>query len=230
MKPQRYNSFNLIHKGLRALLYQTGIALQQADLSDAQAGTAAVDQVADLLVLFESHAHGEDTYYNEPLQKIDAQVSQLFMKEHEEDHRLGLVLSDLIAKYKSETSPEGRRQTGRHLFYAFNEFIAFNLYHMNKEELELNEALWKHYTDAEIKATEQTVVQQIPPAKMAAYAKWIARGINDHELYHWLHEVRMAAPAQVFVNLKKTVSEQLSAERNQLLEQSLANSNAAQVV
>jgi len=31
---ERYNPFNLIHKGLRALLFETGIALTRTDFSD----------------------------------------------------------------------------------------------------------------------------------------------------------------------------------------------------
>ncbi|MDZ7648287.1 MAG: hypothetical protein U5K54_14500 [Cytophagales bacterium] len=61
---------------------------------------------------------------------------------------------------------------------------------MNKEEIELNAALWERYTDMEIKAIEQTLVQNIPPQKMMQYAKWMIRGINDKELIHWLGEVR----------------------------------------
>lgn len=59
----RYNSFNQVHKGLRAYLYDTALKLQQTDLADARAGESAMKQVEELLVLFESHAQNEDEFF-----------------------------------------------------------------------------------------------------------------------------------------------------------------------
>lgn len=220
MKPSRYNSFNQIHKGLRVLMYETATQLQQVDLSKS-ISINAIDQMKEVLLLFESHAHSEDQFFNKPLEKKDPAVSILFLKEHEEDHRLGEVLNDLLNQWKSANDDEARALIGRNLLYAFNEFIAFNLYHMNKEEIELNTALWKHYSDEEIKSTEQELVQQVSPAKIMRYAKWMIRGINDNELYHWLKEVRANAPEMVFNGLLEVAKEQLSTERMNVLNNKL---------
>ncbi len=215
MNDSRYNSFLLIHKGLRTLLYETSTQLQQADLSDPQCDV--VDQIEKVLYLFEGHAHGEDKFYNGPLMDKDARISSMFMKEHEEDHRLGEVMTDLVDQWRNSSDNNARAVTGRILLYAFYEFIAFNLYHMNKEELELNQVLWSHYTDEEIKATEHTMVQQIAPEKMIQYAKWIIRGNNDEDLYQWLKGVQMFAPAEVFKSLFAIAQTELNAERVQAL-------------
>jgi len=221
MNTPRYNSFNQIHKGLRAMLYESALQLQQTDFSDASSGEAALLQIEEVLYLFDSHAHNEDHFFNEPLEKTNQDVAKLFEKEHEEDHRLGNVLRDLISQWRAATHAEARWKTGRNLFYAFNEFIAFNLYHMNKEEIELNAALWEVYTDEQIKATEQTLVQQTPPQKMMQYAKWMIRGCNTTELAKWLHEVRMGAPAEVFAVMMKLAEEQLPASRFEEVKKSI---------
>jgi hypothetical protein len=213
MNTLRYNSFNQVHKGLRVLLYETAINIQQTDMSEAAAAAPVIQQMEEVLFLFESHAHGEDHYFNEPLEKTNPEVATLFEKEHLEDHRLANVLSDLIVSYKEAATPAARAEKGKLLFYAFNEFIAFNLYHMNKEEIELNAALWARYTDLEIKSIEQTLVQNIPPQKMAQYAKWMIRGINDNELIHWLDEVRRFAPPPVFEMLISIAEVELSQQR-----------------
>jgi hypothetical protein len=57
---QRYNGFNLIHKGLRALLYHTGLQLQQTDFTVEDETEAAVNRVKEAIMLFEGHAHKED--------------------------------------------------------------------------------------------------------------------------------------------------------------------------
>lgn len=222
MNQERYNSFNQIHKGLRALLYDTALQLQQADLSDKLSSMGAITQLEEVLFLFESHAHGEDQFFNEPLEQKDQTVATLFLEEHKEDHRLSQVLNDMINQWKNAVQDQVRGITGRNLLYAYNEFIAFNLYHMNKEEIELNKALWDQYTDDEIKSTEQRLVQQVPPAKMMKYAKWMIRGINDSELSHWLSEVRVTAPAPVFAGLYQIAEKELPPTRFDTLKVELA--------
>lgn len=213
MKANRYNTFNQVHKGLRALLYDTAMKLQQTDLSNSDKAISAIEQVRETLYLFESHANGEDYYFNEPLEKSKPEVAQLFQKEHEEDHRLGNVISHLLESWAQAETHDARREAGKLLFYSFNEFIAFNLYHMNKEEIELNAALWVQYSDDEIRAIEQTLVQNIPPAKMEAYGKWMIRGLNDVEIAKWLGEVRDLAPAPVFTLLDQIAKTELPPSR-----------------
>jgi hypothetical protein len=217
----RYNSFNQIHKGLRALLYDTALKFQQTDLSDKTAGEKVLQQLELLLMLFESHAHNEDEFYNKPLEEVNHAVATMFEKEHDEDHRLGKVLADLIDRWRKEADASGRETTGRNLFYAFNEFIAFNLYHMNKEEIELNAVLWNEYSDDTIKATEQELVKRVPPQKMGLYAKWMIRGINDTELSTWLKEVKEFAPPEVFSMLIQLAAAELPSVRYEKLKQSL---------
>ncbi|MCB0488458.1 MAG: hypothetical protein R2820_05625 [Cyclobacteriaceae bacterium] len=223
----RYNSFNQIHKGLRALLYDTALQVQIADMSSATDGEQIISKIEEVLYLFESHAHGEDHFFNEPLEEVDSRVSKMFIKEHEEDHRLAEVLVSVINDWKYAKTDKDRCLYGRNLFYAFNEFIAFNLYHMNKEEIELNAVLWNHYSDSQIKATEQQLVQQIPADKMARYAKWMIRGINDAELTHWFREVKALAPAPVFEMLNGIAQQELDSKRFHLLQRSLEVSIAA---
>lgn len=221
MTTNRYNSFNQIHKGLRAQLYETALKIQQTDMSQPEAAAPVIEQIEEVLFLFESHAHGEDHYFNEPLEKTNPEVALLFEKEHVEDHRLANVLSSLIASYKEATTAEARAEKGNHLFYAFNEFIAFNLYHMNKEEIELNATLWNRYTDQEIKGIEQILVQNTPPQKMMKYAKWMIRGINNKELIHWLEEVRAFAPAPVFEMFISIAETELPTVRYQFIADAL---------
>lgn len=217
MKTTRYNSFNRIHKGLRAVLYETALAMQQADLSRAEMAEPILEQIEEILLLFESHAHSEDHHFNEPLEQTNPEIAALFEKEHEEDHRLGNVLRLLLVSYRGAATSESRVEKGKLLFYAFNEFIAFNLYHMNKEEIDLNNALWNRYTDQEIIGIEQAVVQSIAPDKMSRYAKWMIRGINNDELLHWFGEVQQFAPAPVFEMLMGIAEKELQTERFETL-------------
>jgi hypothetical protein len=221
MNNNRYNSFNHVHKGLRVMLYTTAEQMQQTDMSKETLAAPVLEQVEEVLYLFESHAHGEDHHFNEPLEQSYPEVATLFEKEHEEDHRLAAVLTHLIAAYRMSDNDSERATRARELFYAFNEFIAFNLYHMNKEEIELNAVLWEKYSDQEIRMIEQTLVQSIPPQKMMKYAKWMIRGINDTEIIHWLSEVKAFAPAPVFEMLINIAEVELPTQRYQVVADAL---------
>lgn len=212
MNPDRYNSFNQIHKGLRAFLFDTANRLQQSDLSD-HGSVNVIDQIDLLVDSFEGHADHEDHFFNEPLEKIRPDVAHLFEKEHQEDHRLGIVLKNQLEDWRTANNPEERRTIGLHLFYTFHEFIAFNLYHMNKEEIMLNGVLWETYTDDQIRATEQALVQSVPPQKMMLTMKWMLRGINDVEVIGWMKGVQLHAPAQVYAILVSMAEQELEPSR-----------------
>ena len=221
MKTDRYNSFNQVHKGLRVMLYTTAEQMQQTDMSKEDLAKPVLEQVEEVLYLFESHAHGEDHHFNEPLEQSYPEVAKLFEKEHEEDHRLAAVLTHLIAAYRRSENDSERAVRAKELFYAFNEFIAFNLYHMNKEEIALNAVLWEKYSDQEIRMIEQTLVQSIPPQKMMKYAKWMIRGINNSEIIHWLSEVKAFAPTPVFEMLISIAEVELPTQRYQAVADAL---------
>lgn len=217
----RYNSFNQVHKGLRALLYDTALKIQQTDLGDTATGETLMAQLEEVILLFESHAHNEDHFFNEPLEEVNEEVAKLFEKEHEEDHRLSVLLQKHIKSWKQAETKKERLQVGKKLFYAFNEFIAFNLYHMNKEETLLNQVLWDTYTDDQIRVTEQQLVQSIAPEKMMKYAVWMIRGMNTPEMIHWMKELEKGAPAPIFQIVRAMAKEEWGNVRWKEVEKSL---------
>lgn len=221
MKSNRYNTFYRIHKGLRAMLYETALKIQQTDMADPEAGAPVIGAVNEVLLMFGTHADSEDRFYNIPLENIDSSVATLFEKEHVEDHRLAAQLEQLVHDWSEAATRETRQEIGKELFYSFNEFIAFNLYHMNKEEKLLNQVLWKHYDDQEIIQKERTLVQSLTPEKIALSGRVMARGLNDREIAEWHREVRATAPAPVYGLLKSISQKELPAKRWESIQRAL---------
>ncbi|MBS1545135.1 MAG: hemerythrin domain-containing protein [Bacteroidetes bacterium] len=218
MNSNRYNTFYKIHKGLRAMLYETALQMQRTDMGNMDAGIPVIRSVEEILIMFDTHASGEDAQYNSPLEDRDRSVAVLFEKEHEEDHRLARQLGQLVTAWQSANSGASRNEIGARLFYAFNEFIAFNLYHMNKEESLLNEVMWKHYTDEEILQKEKAIVRSLTPDKLKLAWKVMARGLNNHDLSEWLSEVRNSAPSAVFDQLSSIVRSEVPEQRMKEIE------------
>lgn len=209
---QRYNVFNQIHKGLRGVLYNTALQIQQTDFTGPEAD-ATIDQLQQVLLFFDTHAEHEDAFILPHIEKHNPELMDELEKDHVVDHRLTQTLFENIEEWKGATSPDQKELIGQRIFFAFNEFIAFNLYHMNKEENVLMYLLWKHYTDAEIHQMEVQIIQSIPPQTLFAESRWMMRSINDREVIGWLSGMRQGAPAEVFNSFLQMAEDELPANR-----------------
>ena len=195
---QRFNPFNMIHKALRALLYDTALNLQQTYFANNPEAESALQKVEMVLHQFEQHAHHEDTFILPAIVYYNPWLANEFEKEHGEDHRLAQQLKHLINIFRATTTAEEKLTAGSAISKAFTDFLVFNLQHMAKEELVLNQALWLHYTDAEIMELNQTIIANIPAEERAITAQWMMRGINNVEAINWLKMTKRNAPEPEF--------------------------------
>jgi hypothetical protein len=222
MKTPRFNVFNQIHKALRALMFETALIMQQTDFTDPENAAPILEQTDMLLDIMDNHAHHEDTHILSAAEKHAPEIIAEFEKEHETDLQLTEQLRARLAAYRAATSNEERYELGFDILYALNDFIAFNLTHMNKEETLLNQVLWANYTDAEIILMEIAIQQQIAPDKVFIYFKWMVKGINNTELVQWLKIVKNEAPDFVFSGLLQICQQNLAAERWSLISGQIA--------
>lgn len=221
MQEQRYNVFNQIHKGLRGMLYKTALRLQQTDFSQPEA-LDVVDQLEQILIYFDEHADNEDQFILPHIRKHNAQLIDELEKDHDIDHRLTQTLFDHIREWKAADSPTQQEAISQRIAFAFSEFIAFNLYHMNKEENVLMYLLWKHYTDEEIRQMEDQILHAIPPQTLLAESRWMMRSINNKEVIRWLSGIKHGAPAEVFETFLQMANEELPTNRRANVHAALA--------
>ena len=210
---QRHNLFYQIHKGLRAALYHTALHLQQADFTVAEETETAVGEVKEVVLLFDEHAHKEDKFILSALAAFEPSVVDAFEQEHVTDLALSFQLNTTIAELEAALTNEEKAATGTRLVLQFNEFVAFNLQHMAKEEDVLNKLLWRFFDDREIGTIHQSILQATPPWLMDFYAKWILRGINVPETSAWLKQVEQQAPPVVFETLLTKAEQELPRSR-----------------
>ena len=194
------------------MLYDTATRLQQTDFSQPEA-SATINQLKQVLQFFDEHANSEDRFILPHIQKHNAQLIDELEKEHETDHYLTHTLFDHIQAWENTTSADEREAIGQHICYAFSEFIAFNLYHMNKEENVLLDWLWKHCTDMEIRQMQGQIIQSISPQALLTQSRWMMRSINNKEVITWLSGVKQGAPTEVFNNFLSLAQEELPTER-----------------
>jgi len=223
----RFNSFLFVHKGLRAMLYDASLALQQTDFSMSAEAEKALTKVDNVLFVFDRHAHHEDSFVIPMIEKFEPELADSFEKEHVEDRRLGNNLKNLLAIFENALLPEEKTICGSAIIKSFTEFLVFNLQHMAKEEHLLNQALWKHYTDEQIMEMNNKLVASIPPAEMQTVARWMLRGVSTTDAIHWLKSVKHSAPAFVFNNLMHMVQEEFNETRFSIIQESLEEAAVA---
>lgn len=218
---QRYNIFNQIHKGLRVLLFDTATVLQQTDFTDLAQTDLAIEKVNKVLEMFKNHGDNEDEYILSLLKNADPGIASRFEEEHEIDENAARHLQSIIDYLLNTTDTNLRLETGRNLCYSFNEFVAFNLYHMNKEEIHLNPLLWNLYTDDQIRAISMRVVEKISPEENAFASYWMIKGMNNIEIAEWLKAVRAGAPPEAFQGLMQIAEIELHVKRFKSLKDAL---------
>lgn len=219
---ERYNSFNIIHKGLRAALYQTALQLQQTDFTEEEQTEEALSRVREIVMLFEGHAHKEDSFVLPMINEYEPSVVAAFNSEHEEDEKLGLELNSAVEKVAGSSSDPEKTIAGRELTESFVRFMVFNLNHMAKEEDIINKILWRYYSDEEIKAVVGKISKADPPWIQEFYVKWMIRGISNTEAIDWMKAVEKGVPPIVFQSLVQKAEQELPKGRFEKISQSLS--------
>lgn len=210
---ERFNIFNLIHKGLRASLYQTALQLQQTDFSSEQETEAALDRVKEIVMLFDGHGHKEDTYVLSAINDFEPSVVATLEAEHVQDEALGRQLTEAIERQQKAVTLIEKITMGARLAEAFIEFMVFNLNHMAKEEDIVNKALWRYYSDDEIRKINGQILANTPPWIQSFYLTWMLRGINDNEAIGWMQAIERNMPPVVFQTLLQKAEEEWPANR-----------------
>jgi hemerythrin-like domain-containing protein len=222
MQTNRYNSLTMIHKALRGMLYDAALKMQQLSFTDAEAASPVLEKVARILFLFDDHANHEDNMLFPHALQFSPELVDELEKEHVTDHSLSAELRESIAAYRSAAGPAERIQAGNKITSAFNEFIAFNLQHMNKEETKLHHILWENYTDQDIMAMNQKVAARVPPDIAFENISWMMRTCSDTDIVPFLKGVRRSAPEHLANIVMQVATKELAPERWEAMQQQLA--------
>jgi len=215
----RFNAFSMIHKALRGMLYDAATCLQHADFTNTEDARAVFQKIDIILELFDDHADHEDALILPMVNDHDKALVTSFEEEHVKDRNLCVDLRSGMAAYHDASTPAERVMAGNKVFFAFNEFIAFNLQHTNREETVLNEVLWENYTDQDIMAVNQKIAANIPPEKAIINVTWMMRSCNNMELAGFMKMIRATAPPERVALLMGLAQKELAPARWELIQE-----------
>lgn len=210
---QRYNIFHLIHKGLRAALYDTAWKLQQADLSQVETAEAMLDPVREAVLLIDQHNRKIKSTILPLIDPFEPAVACCLGEEHSEVTSLGKSLTLLADSLQYLGSEMEKQNTLRQITDVFIEYMVLNLRRMNREEKVLHQVLGRYYSAEEIRHTVAHVIQSTPPWMQDFYAKWMLRGMNDQETIAWMKAIRRGMPVIVYQTIFTKAAQELPAGR-----------------
>jgi len=210
---QRYNVFLMVHKGLRAMLYDTSLSLQHTDFAHASERPQSLEKLALVLDIFDAHAGHEDKYVFSLLESCAADLMNEMEAEHVTDHALSAGIRKLIADFTTAATPAEKYNIGYSICRMYNDFIAFNLTHLNKEETVVNEALWSNYTDLDIIQANQRLISSLSPEEVKRNAIWMIRSCSNGEIIGWINAIKKDIPAPVLGLLMQLIEQELPIHR-----------------
>lgn len=218
----RYNPFHQIHQGLRAMLYHCSLEVQHTDFSDDTIAAKTISSLKELVWLFESHAHTEDTKVFTLIQEIAPAIIADFEKQHDKDHMLAAHLQGCIEQYEVATKTSDKIFAGRQLQFSLAEFTSFNLSHMNMEEIIIRDLLWQHFSDEQLYAVTMEIVTGLPPEKNARYSYWMLKGLSTNEIIGWFKTIQSTAPSFVLDQMMELATSALPEAQLNVIQEAIA--------
>ncbi|MGB8194041.1 MAG: hemerythrin domain-containing protein [Chitinophagaceae bacterium] len=209
----RFNIFNQIHKGLRAMLYNMALTIQHTDFSREEEAKATLRKMKQVLELYAEHGGHEDNIVFPAVREVSPATVASLEAEHEKDEQLTNDLLLQIHTYRYAANIIEKVAVGYSIHLAFQEFVAFNLQHMCREEQTINPLLWEKYSDLELMQLQKEVRMQVKPESEIIFTRWMLQGLSDGEIKMWFSKVQESAPAAVWNGLWLIAIDELGYER-----------------
>jgi hypothetical protein len=196
----RLAPYRTIHKGLRVLMFRTLQRAGALDAADAADRSAIIEEVERLLATCVDHLAHENQFFHEALRARAPRAVLPFEDDHL-GHLEAIGALRLLLQRLRDAEAAQAQALAYELFLRLSVFVGENLEHMAEEESTLTQALWTHFSDAELVAIEAALHATIAPEEMAFYLRWVGQGLNAGEAIALLCDLREHAPPGFFASV-----------------------------
>jgi len=201
MAQQRYVIYQNIHKAIRHLIYATALSLGSADFRDQKSRQDSLEQLRETLTLLEEHAEHEETFVHPSLESRVPGIIKPFEENHKDDDRLFDRMRQLGSQIEAVGDDDERVALGNQLYSIFNTYIGDYLGHLDREEAELEQALWDNFTDEELAEIDHRLMGSVPPERMGLWVDIIGKSWNASDLTTILAGMKQSAPLEAFAGM-----------------------------
>jgi len=195
MNTPRHDIYAFIHKGLRAFMAHTLVRTGRLDVHDAAELAEVSEELRALLAICRHHLDNENTYVHTAIAARQPGACVGIAHEHVEHEAAIAELQGMIDALPGDAAAL------RRLYLRLSVFVAENFEHMQREETQMNAALWATHSDEEIMAIEQRIVASHQPQEMQITLRWMLPHLTPEERSAMLGSMRANAPAEVFAGV-----------------------------
>ncbi|HVM31698.1 MAG TPA: hemerythrin domain-containing protein [bacterium] len=196
---QRADVFVGVHKGLRRGLLGLSQKLSSVDWADPQDVKAVEAEFKNMIYFLREHAENEDQIQAPTLEQKAPGATRQMAEDH---HRLEKQIDQLEKDWEAAAKDAFPPELGYRLYLSYNRFLSAYLAHLDMEEGPITEAVYRHFTDEEIKAMVGRILAKTSPQDMGMMLSYMIPGMNAAERLSFLSGVKATAPAPVFEGLK----------------------------
>ncbi|MGH7739496.1 MAG: hemerythrin domain-containing protein [bacterium] len=206
---KRADVFVGVHKGLRRGLLGLSGKLGSLDWADAEEVQAVGAEFASLLYFLREHAENENGIQAPTLEERAPGATRQMMEDHE---RLEKQIDQLEKDWKTAAQSADPSEPSYRLYLSYNRFLSAYLSHMDMEEGEITEKVYRHFTDPEIGAMVGRIIAKTSPQDMGMMLGYMIPGMNASERLTFISGVKATAPPPVFEGLKGLAQKLLTAK------------------
>jgi len=176
----RVDLFTTIHKAIRADLFDLAREAARCDLRSTEDVDALVAHVERTVGYLEEHAHHEDNHILGAVRTVAPELAASLAQ----DHRALDVVAIEVERAAHALATAGaaeRPAAGAQLARLVNHLVAVQLVHMNREETEVNDALWGSLGDPELAEIRGRILGGIPAERMVEWRALMAPALSPVE-------------------------------------------------
>jgi hypothetical protein len=200
----RFDLYTAVHKGLRAAMSDTLLAVGRLDWADPDEVAEVLATVRTLLAMCRDHLEHEERRVHTAMEERCPGSSAQTAADHR-DHRAAFVALEADIRAVERASTERRAAEALRLYRQLAVFIGENFLHMHTEEVENTAILWQTFTDADLAGIHQAIVGSIAPEQMAIHMRWMVPSLSPAERAALLNGMQQKAPAPVFEGMLAAV-------------------------
>lgn len=193
----RFNLYQSVHKGLRAMLADLLLNVGRSDGHNAEDSARRLAQLQQVLQLCCCHLQHEEQHLHRAMEARAPGSSAERDAEHQQ-HQAEIDALQQQATALATLPAHAQAAAWQLLYGRLSLFVADNFVHMLQEEQANMAVLWAHYSDAELIELHDVLVAGIAPEEMAHWFRWIVPHIAHSERVAMFAGMRQGMPPEIF--------------------------------
>jgi hypothetical protein len=204
----RFDIYSTVHKGLRAFMTDTQVAVGRLDEVDENL-PQVLEQVRSLIEICREHLFHENQFLHPAMEARRPGSACATASDHVEHEQAFESIEGDVLRVERKSGAE-RRTALLNLYRNLTLFVADKFKYMYTEECVNNEVLWDAYTDDELHQIHASLLAAVSSQAMRANLRWMLPCASHPERLEVLMGAQKTLPTPVFSTILQMIRPNLS--------------------